>query len=461
MHLESELAVNTPAISVKPTQSAGTADSDLAPFIVTERYRKYVIWLLFTIYVFNFADRAILAVLVQPIKSEFGLSDAQLGLLGGLAFAFLYSTLGIPIARLADRGNRVTIISVSLFAWSLFTGLSGLAQNFVQLLLARFAVGIGEAGCSPPANSLIADYFEKKRRATALSIYSMGISGGVFIGFLVAAWIANTYGWRAAFFAVGFPGVLLSVVVKLTLREPPRGFSDAVAHHETEPPPIATTLKKLAGMPTFRHLSLAAALTAFVAYGAGSFYPAFLMRSHGLSMLEVGGKLGLVTAIGGFIGSYSGGRLADGLSAKYNDMRFQLWMPAVALVINVPLAWLIYESHSATITFAVLTCVLAVGAMYLGPTYAAAQALLTPRERALGSAVLLFIINLIGLGFGPLVTGALSDVYRTHLLGSGHSDVEATAGGLVWALRTMLAINVWAAVHFMLAARTLRHDTPV
>jgi MFS family permease len=434
--------------------------SDQASFVVTERYRRYVIWLLFTIYVFNFADRAILAVLVQPIKNEFGLSDSQLGLLGGLAFAFLYSTLGIPIARLADRGNRVNIISISLFVWSLFTGLSGLAQNFVQLLLARFAVGIGEAGCSPPANSLIADYFDKKRRATALSIYSMGISGGVFIGFLVAAWIANKYGWRAAFFVVGFPGVLLSAVVKLTLREPPRGFSDAVPHHETEPPPLTSTLRKLWSMPTFRHLSLGAALSAFVGYGAGSFYPAFLMRSHGMSMLEVGGKLGLVSAIGGFIGAYSGGRLADALSSKFDDVRFQLWMPALSLVVNVPLALLIYQSHNASAALGILTCVLAVGAMHLGPTFAAAQALLTPRERALGAALLLFIINLIGLGFGPLVTGVLSDTFRTRLLGSGLTEAQATAGGLVWALRAMLAINLWAALHFFLGARTLRHDTP-
>src|ERR1700759_1650273 len=179
----------------EPSMALGTADEpplDAEPaFRVTEGYRRYVIWLLFLIYVFNFADRSILAVLVQPIKHEFGLSDAQLGLLGGLAFAFLYSTLGIPIARLADRGSRVNIIAASLFAWSLFTGLTGFAENFTHLLLARFAVGIGEAGCSPPANSLIADYFDRKRRATALSIYSMGISGGVFIGFMVAAWIAN------------------------------------------------------------------------------------------------------------------------------------------------------------------------------------------------------------------------------------------------------------------------------
>lgn len=432
-----------------------------ASFQVTERYRSYVIWLLFAIYVFNFADRSILAVLVQPIKLEFGLSDAQLGLLGGLAFAFLYSTLGIPIARLADRGNRVNIIVASLFAWSLFTGLTGFARSFTHLLLARFAVGIGEAGCSPPANSLIADYFDKKRRATALSIYSMGISGGVFIGFLLAAWIASTHGWRAAFFAVGFPGVLLSILVKLTLREPPRGLSDGLAQREVaEAPPLGAVVKKLWALPAFRNLAIAASLTGFVGYGAGSFYPAFLMRTHHLSMLEVGGKLGLVTAIGGFIGSYLGGRIADALSNKHDDIRYQLWLPAASLLINAPIAWLMYEASTASGTLIVLTLVIALGAMYLGPTYAAAQGMLSPRERALGAALLLFMINLVGLGFGPLLTGALSDMFRKHLLGTGLADAEATARGLVWALRAVILVNVWAAVHFALGARTLRADTP-
>jgi MFS family permease len=417
-----------------------------------------VIWLLFLIYVFNFADRSILAVLVQPIKMEFGLSDAQLGLLGGLAFAFLYSTLGIPIARYADRSSRVNIIAASLFAWSLFTGLTGFAKTFTHLLFARFAVGIGEAGCSPPANSLIADYFDRKRRATALSIYSMGISGGVFVGFMLAAWIANKYGWRAAFFAVGFPGVLLSAVVKFTLREPPRGFSDGVGLTVAEPPPVGEVLRNLWGMRSFRHLSIAAALTAFVGYGAGSFYPAFLMRTHKLSMLEVGGKLGLATAIGGFIGSYAGGRLADHLTNKHNDTRYQLWLPAISLLCNVPLAWAIYAPDSPGATFAILTVVIGLGAMYLGPTYAAAQSLLSPRERALGSALLLFIINLVGLGFGPLITGVLSDVFRTHLVGEGLADADATARGLVWALRAMVLVNLWAAAHFLTAARTLRQD---
>ncbi|HKU37184.1 MAG TPA: MFS transporter, partial [Polyangiales bacterium] len=183
-------------------------------------YRNYVLWLLFIVYVFNFVDRQILTILIQPIKDEFEFSDTQLGLLGGLAFALLYSTLGVPIARYADRGNRVSIIALSLSVWSVFTAVTGLATRFWHFLLARMLVGVGEAGCSPAAYSLISDYFERERRSTAVSIYSMGIYGGVFLGLLVGGQVAQTYGWRAAFFVVGLPGVLLAAAVKLTLREP-------------------------------------------------------------------------------------------------------------------------------------------------------------------------------------------------------------------------------------------------
>ena len=186
------------------------AGRNAAAFSITEGYRWYVVWLLFAVYVLNFVDRQILTILMEPIRKEFNFSDTQLGLLGGLAFAVLYSTLGIPIARLADRKNRVKIISISLFVWSFFTVLTGRAQSFMQLLFARVAVGVGEAGCTPPAYSIISDYFEKKRRTTAISIYTMGIYGGVFVGYLVGSLVAQEYGWRTAFYVVGAPGILLA-----------------------------------------------------------------------------------------------------------------------------------------------------------------------------------------------------------------------------------------------------------
>jgi MFS family permease len=435
------------------TTSAGT-------FSATEGYKRYVIWLLFVIYVFNFADRSILAVLVQPIKREFSLSDGQIGLLGGLTFALFYTTLGLPIGRLADRGHRVNVISASLFIWSLFTGFTGLARNFVHLLLTRAAVGVGEAGCSPAAYSLIGDYFDKSRRASAAATYAMGISGGVFVGFIAAPTIAHAYGWRAAFFVVGFPGILLSAIVKLTLREPPRGFSDGIAP-EAEPTALLELFKKLWSKRTFRHLSLGAAVSAFHSYGAGSFYPAFLMRTHGMSMVRVGFRLGIVTALGGFIGSFIGGRLTDYYANKRQDPRFGLWLPAAALLINVPLGVLVYHAGSEAATLGLLLMVISVGSTPLGPTFAVAQNLLLPRERAVGAAVLLFMVNLIGLGFGPLATGYLSDVFRHHFMGAGAADLQATARGLVWALQAIIVFNIWAALHFLAGARSLRQDSVV
>jgi len=248
------------------------AASGMQSFAVSDGYRWYVVWLLFLVYVLNFVDRQILTILMEPIRKDFDLSDAQLGLLSGLAFALLYSTLGIPIARLADRSNRVNIISISLFVWSFFTVVTGRAQTFIQLLLARVAVGIGEAGCTPPAYSIISDYFERKHRTTAIAIYTMGIYGGVFVGFIVGALVAEKYGWRTAFYVVGAPGILLSLIVKFTLREPPRGFAEGLTAPPV-PPPFAVVLKAVLTKATFWHLALAASLHSFVGYGVNGFHP--------------------------------------------------------------------------------------------------------------------------------------------------------------------------------------------
>ena len=319
-----------------------------AEFTASEGYRRYVLGLLFFVYVFNFIDRQILTTLAQPIKLEFGLSDTQIGLLGGLAFALLYSTLGIPIARRADRSSRVNIIAISLFAWSLFTAATGMARTFTQLVLARVAVGVGEAGCSPPAYSLISDYFAAQRRSTALSIYSMGIYGGVFLGLLVGGQVAQTYGWRTAFYILGLPGVLLAVVVKLTLREPPRGFSETTPVLVQEPPPVAEVFRTLWAKPAFRHVSFAAALHSFVGYGVGGFHPSFLMRTHGMTVAEVGRSLAVISLVGGLVGTMLGGSLADRLSIRRHDMRYQLWVPGISTLINVPFSLLVYTLPVST-----------------------------------------------------------------------------------------------------------------
>jgi MFS family permease len=424
----------------------------------TSRYRWYVVWLLFGVYVLNFVDRQILIILMEPIRLEFGFSDKQLGLLSGLAFALLYSTLGIPIARLADRANRVNIISIAIFVWSLATVLTGFARNFTQLLLARVAVGIGEAGCSPPAYSILADYFEKKERTTAFSIYSMGIYGGVFVGFLVGAFVAEHYGWRAAFFVVGAPGLVLALIVKLTLREPVRGLSDGQTE-QPSPAPLGRVLRQLAGKRTFQHLSLAAALHAFVGYGVNGFHPSFLIRTHGFSVAEVGVILSIVSAVSGLGGTWLGGYLADRFTNGFRDVRWQLWVPGIATLINVPLALLAYTWPDRGVVVALLFASLVFGVMYLGPTFATIQRLVTARERALGAALLLLVINLIGLGLGPWLVGMVSDLIYQAQLDGGANALTAKAQGLQTALAIMVCINAWSFAHYMFAARNLERDS--
>ena len=432
------------------------------PFQAGERYRWYVVWLLFVVYVLNFVDRQILIILMEPIRLEFGFSDTQLGLLGGLAFAVLYSTLGIPIARLADRGHRVNIIAISIFVWSLATVACGFARNFIQLLLARIAVGIGEAGCSPPAYSLLADYFGKEQRTTAFSIYSMGIYGGVFVGYLVGAFVAHYHGWRAAFWVVGVPGILLALVVKFTLREPPRGFADgrqAQARAQDRAPPVRQVLGRLAAQPTFRHLALAAALHAFVGYGVNGFHPSFLIRTHGFNVAEAGVVLSIVAAVSGVGGTWFGGWLADRFTHLRRDVRWQLWVPGIATLINVPAALMAYTWPDRNLVVGLLFASLVFGVMYLGPTFATMQRLVSARERALGSALLLLFINLVGLGLGPWLVGALSDALNPFFLAAGSAAADAKGQGLRAALAIMVCINVWSFAHYMLAARTLEQDS--
>jgi MFS family permease len=451
------MAGDVNAAAAQRDAAAQTADAR-SEFTASPAYRQYVIWLLFAVYVFNFVDRQILSILIEQIRKEFHFSDTELGLLSGLAFALLYSTLGIPIARYADRHNRVNVIAISLFVWSLFTAITGQARSFTHLLLARIMVGVGEAGCSPPAYSLISDYFEPKRRATALSIYSMGIYAGIFVGFLVGSEIAQRFGWRAAFYVVGLPGVLLAVLLKLTLREPPRGFSDPGRAVALEPPPVRLVLSTLWAKPSFRHLSLAAALHSFVGYGVNGFNAAFLQRSHGMGLVEVGRWLALIAVVGGVSGTYLGGWLSDRYANRNQDQRWQLWVPGISTILNVPLALLTYTLPDKYLILCLMIPTGAIGTMYLGPTFAITQTLVGIRERALAGALLLFIINLIGLGLGPLLTGVFSDAFARSFGGDGMPEAAAVAEGLRWSLCVMVCVNLWSGFHYMRGSRTLRAD---
>lgn len=445
-------------MAVMSNEAAAQAAPAAGEFSCGNAYKHYVVWLLFIVYVFNFLDRQILSIVIEPIKKEFGLHDWQLGVLSGLAFAAFYSTLGIPIARMADHRNRVGIITASLVVWSAFTAVTGFAKNFWHLLIARIGVGVGEAGCSPPAYSIISDYFEPRKRATALSIYSMGVYGGGALGFLVGGNVAQVHGWRTAFFVVGIPGILLALLVKATLREPPRGFSDAIQVPVEPPPPFLQVLKTLWSKPSFRHLSVAAGLHAFVSYGVSTFYSPFFIRSHGMTVGEIGSWLAFVVAVGGLSGTFMGGALCDRYFSKTDDPRWYLWIPAFTLIVNVPFGLLVYSVQPKYPALWMLIPYIALSAAYLAPSIASTHRLVGLRERALASALLLLILNLIGNGLGPMFTGFLSDVFNGYFVGAGMDKTQALAEGLRWAIRATVLINLWSALHYILGARTLRQD---
>jgi MFS family permease len=427
-------------------------------FRASNAYRYYAVWLLCGVYMLNMLDRQLLSILIEPIRTEFALSDTHMGFLGGLAFALFYTTLGMPLARLADRSHRVNIIAVSIAVWSAFTALTGLAKGFWHLLAARVGVGIGEAGCNPAAYSLISDYFEPRRRATALSIYQMGGYAGGFVGLMLGGAVAQEYGWRVAFYVVGLPGIVIALLVKFSLREPPRGFSDPV-QQVSAPPPALEVLRTLWAKRSFRHLSFAAALHNFAVYGAGNFYSAFLIRTHQMSLAEVGVKLAVVTLVGGVAGSYVGGLLSDRFATQRADSRYYLWVPAASLVIGFPISQLVFALDNSTLVMWTMVVSIFFSAAYLAPSITATYGLVGVRERALASALLLLILNLIGLGFGPLVAGVVSDTLRGMFLERGLDESAALAEGLRWSLRILIVVNLWSAFHYFRAARTLRQES--
>ena len=407
--------------------------------------RNYALSVLVVVYTFNFIDRQILSILLEPIKLELGLSDTALGLLTGFAFALFYATLGIPIARYADKNNRRNLIALALAIWSGMTALSGLAQNFWQLLAARIGVGVGEAGCSPPAHSMIADYFPAENRATALGIYSLGIPVGILFGFLAGGWLNEFFGWRVAFFVVGIPGLILAVLVRFTLAEPTRGMAEGRID-SGEQPGVIETFRFMWRKKSFRHLAFGGALTAFVGYGLVTWVPSFLVRSHGMETGEIGTWLGLILGIPGGIGIAAGGWMADKLGNR--DTRWYLWVVSVALLIGAPFAFGVYLSDSALAALLFLIVPVALGNFYQATTFSQTQGLATLRMRAVAAAVLLFIINIIGLGAGPQAVGIVSD-----LLSKSYGQ-----DSLRYSLLIFSFFNIWSAYHFYVAGKYLGNE---
>jgi len=439
---------------------------------LSANYVRYALWMLLIVYILNFLDRSIVGILAEEIRRELVLDDWQIGIMTGLAFAFFYTVLGIPIARLADRSDRVKIIAVSLAVWSGFTALCGMAQNFTQMLLGRIGVGVGEAGCTPAAHSLISDYVPVDRRARAIAFYGLGVPAGSLLGAVLGGVIADIWGWRTAFLVAGLPGVALALVVWYTLKEPRRtlGFP---THATTGEGSVLSTLKALLKSPAYVFVTLASASAAFVSYGQGVFTPAFFQRIHGMSAGEVGVWLGISSGVGGLIGTWLGGYFADKYGNK-NPAAF-LYVPAIGMAIASVTFTPGYMSASWQTALMLIWIPGVLNSLWYGPAFATVQRVVPPTQRAMAVAITLFVVNLVGLGIGPLFAGVLSDSLRNLMFdGSalGIADfatacgkAAATAGeavcvtarqeGLRWSLIIACHLGLMSAVLFWLGGRAL------
>ena len=430
---------NAPVAS--PANSGASNNSYSSP-----KGSYYTLVLLTIVYSFNFIDRQLLAILQESIKADLALSDSQLGLLTGFAFAVFYVTAGISIARWADQSNRRNIIALAVFTWSLMTALSGLAQNYTHLLLARIGVGIGEAGGSPPSHSIISDIFPPHRRASAIGFYSTGVSFGILFGFLFGGWLNEFFGWRVAFMVVGVPGILLAALVRMTLKEPVRGQSED-RQASTTAVPFSHTVALLWSRRSFRHMAMGASLNAFAGYSIASWTASFMIRSHDMSTGVLGTWLALILGLGGAISVFGGGLLADRLAPR--DKRWYVWLPAIAGFISVPFMASVYLVDTPLSALSIMIIPGLLFQIYLGNTIATTHGLVGLRMRAMSSAILFLIINIIGLGIGPFSVGFLSD----------YLEPSMGADSLRYAMLYLLpTVMFWSACHFYLAAKTLRAD---
>lgn len=413
---------------------------------ISTAYAYYVLGVLFVVYVFNFIDRQILAILLESIKKDLDVSDTAMGFLTGPAFVVFYICLGIPIARWADHGSRRTIIAIGLGLWSAMTVACGFAQNFLQLAAARIGVGVGEAAGSPPAHSLISDYFPPERRASALAIYGMGIYIGIFFGYCLGGYLDSWFSWRTAFFVVGMPGVILALIVRFTIHEPARGHSEGLTG-QVQSDSLKTVLCYLGTKRSFVFLVLATSFQSICGYGFASWAPTFLRRVHELPSTEVGLWIGLSAGLGGAIGASLGGFLTDHLARR--DVRWNMYLSAIVAAVTAPLAIPFLFLKNTTVVLWCYFPFAIFGAMYLGPMLAMTQGLARLRMRALASAILLFVVNMVGLGIGTQAIGIANDLLQERY---GMAAIRYSLLGAA------LVGGALATIFFLLASRTLKED---
>lgn len=406
---------------------------------------RLVLAMLLLVYIFNFVDRQILAILAAPIQADLQLTDGEMGLLGGIAFALLYSTLAVPLAALADRTSRSWVITISLVLWSGFTALCGLAQGFWHIFLARLGVGIGEAGGVAPSYALIGDYFPSEKRASALSVYSLGIPLGSAAGVLTGGYIAATVDWRLAFFVVGTAGILIAPAFKLLVRDR-RSANPAPALATPPAARFRDTAAILARKPSFWFMALGAACSSMLGYGIAFWLPSLLQRSFGLDLVEASQFFGALLLIGGVAGVLAGGWLGDRLG--HRNKAFYAYLPGIAFFLGAPLFALGITSSSAVVAFVLFLVPQALAYIWLGPVLSAVQHLVDPASRSVASALFLLINNLIGLGGGIFFLGALSQ-FLTPIYGE-----EALRYSMLYSL----AFYALAALLMALAGRSLPRD---
>lgn len=406
---------------------------------------KVMLFALLLVYILNFLDRQIVNILAEPIKRDLGLSDTQLGLLAGPAFAVFYAVLGIPIARYADRAgtNRVWLISLCLAVWSAMTAICGIAQNFLQLALARVGVGVGEAGCTPAAHSLIADSVPPEKRSSAIAFFGLGIPIGGLLGLIIGGVVNDQYGWRAALMLVGAPGILLAFVLPFLIRDPRRCADSTHFESTTSSKKTALSItdaaREVFASKAYLYVFIAASFTAFLSYGKGLWTISFFIRSHGLSTTEAGLAMAVALGISGIFGTWLGGKVADVFGKR--DKRHILTLPAIGMAVAAPILFAGYWVEDWRIAVALLIVPTLLNAAYYGPAYGCVQGLVRPEARAIAASLVVFGQNLIGLGMGPLLFGVLSDSLQPI---AGEESVRWVLYGAAW-LGLIPAFFFWRA----------------
>lgn len=406
--------------------------------------RNYVLVLLTLTAAFNFVDRQILGVLLEPIGQEFDLPDSMLGLLSGIAFAAFYAVLGIPIAVLADRFNRRNIIVICVAIFSVMTTLCGAAANFMQLFLARIGVGVGEAGTMPASQSILSDLFPVRERPSAMGLLAAGGNIGLMLGLLIGGWVNEWYGWRTAFLVAAIPGMLLALVIYFTVSEP--------ARRTTAPPQTRWLKETLDGIAlvgrivSVRRFVLGATLYGLAAYGIHTWMPVYYIRYHGMSTGEAGTAISIIVGVLGGFGAFAGGALCARLSRR--DLRWNAWVPALAILISVPLLIAMLITNNTWLALGLFVIPGILSSVFAGPTWAIIQELVPPERRAIAASVNLLMYNLIGLGLGPLFVGILSDLYIPSL---GDESLR-------WAMITVLLVSFGGVATYFLASRSVTVD---